>query len=64
MKIIARKKEISELERLYASSCSEFVIVYGRRRIGKTFLINQLFSDRYTFSYVGVARYSLGNCAK
>ena len=53
MKIIARKKEIGELERLYTSNRSEFIIVYGRRRIGKTFLINNLFGDRFTFSFVG-----------
>ena len=53
MKIIARKKEIEELERLYSSGRSEFVIIYGRRRIGKTYLVNRLFSDRITFSYVG-----------
>lgn len=58
MKIIARKKEIEELERLYASGRSEFVIVYGRRRIGKTYLINQLLSDRFTFSYVGARNQS------
>lgn len=52
-KIIARQTEIDTLERLYRSGRSEFVIVYGRRRIGKTFLINNLFSDRFTFSFVG-----------
>ena len=53
MKLIARKKEIEELERLYSSGRPEFVIVYGRRRIGKTYLVNRLFGDRITFSYVG-----------
>lgn len=53
MKIIARKKEIDQLETLYKSDKSEFVIVYGRRRIGKTFLISQLFEKRFTFQYTG-----------
>lgn len=53
MKLIARKKEIEVLERLYHSSRSEFVVIYGRRRIGKTFLVNQLFQNRFTFAYVG-----------
>ena len=53
MKIIARKKEMTELERLYSSGRSEFVIIYGRRRIGKTFLVNHLFGDRITLGYVG-----------
>lgn len=53
MKLIARNREIKELEQLYKSNRSEFVIVYGRRRIGKTFLINQVFKDSFTFNYVG-----------
>lgn len=52
-KIIARVSEIETLERKYNSGKSEFVIVYGRRRIGKTFLINRLFSERFTFTFVG-----------
>lgn len=52
-RIIARTNEIKSLERMYRSGKSEFIIVYGRRRIGKTFLINNLFADRFTFSFVG-----------
>ena len=44
---------MAELERLYSSGRSEFVIIYGRRRIGKTFLVNHLFGDRITLGYVG-----------
>ena len=55
-RIIARKKEIEALERKYRSGRSEFVIVYGRRRIGKTFLVNNLFADRFTFTYVGARK--------
>lgn len=39
--LIGRKQEIEELERLYNSDHAEFVAVYGRRRVGKTFLIKQ-----------------------
>lgn len=56
MKIIARDKEIGMLERKYDSNKSEFIIVYGRRRIGKTFLVNNVFADRFTFSYVGARK--------
>lgn len=38
------------------SSRSEFVIVCGRRRIGKTFLIDRFFENNYDFSYVGKHR--------
>lgn len=51
--IIARKNEIETLETLYKSTRSEFVIIYGRRRIGKTFLVNQVFEKRFTFKYTG-----------
>lgn len=37
--IIGRKAEQAELDRCMHSLRSEFVIVYGRRRVGKTFLI-------------------------
>ena len=35
------------------SGRSEFVVVYGRRRIGKTFLVRRFFKDSYAFSFVG-----------
>ena len=55
-RIIARTHEIETLERKYRSGKSELVIVYGRRRIGKTFLVNNVFADRFTFSFVGARR--------
>lgn len=54
-KIIGRKKEISELERLYASKKPEFVVVYGRRRIGKTFLVRNLFEERILFLHTALS---------
>lgn len=53
--IIGRKSEINELERLYSSNRPEFVAVYGRRRVGKTFLIKQTFKGRMTFQHTGVS---------
>ena len=50
---------IAEKERLlkYAQSDeSEFVAVYGRRRVGKTYLIRQTFQDRFVFQHTGIAR--------
>ncbi len=40
------------------SNRSEFVIVYGRRRVGKTFLVDSFFGGNYDFSYVGGYRLS------
>lgn len=53
-KLIGRDKEIGLLNDYVNSPKSEFIAVYGRRRIGKTFLIDQLFQDRYTFSFTGI----------
>ena len=53
--IIGRKAELKELDRLYRSDKPEFVAVYGRRRVGKTFLIKQAFKDRITFQHTGVS---------
>ncbi len=49
-------KECSMLRDCMESDRSEFVIVYGRRRVGKTFLIDQYFKMNYDFSFVGSHR--------
>jgi AAA+ ATPase superfamily predicted ATPase len=53
--VIGRKKEQSELRSAHDSEYSEFVAVYGRRRVGKTFLIRETFDYKFTFSHAGVA---------
>ena len=40
--IIGREVEIFTLERLYKSKKSEFVAIYGRRRIGKSYLVSEV----------------------
>ena len=55
--IIGRKKEIEELERLYNTENAEFVAVYGRRRVGKTYLIKEVFKDRFAFWHTGLSPY-------
>ncbi len=52
--LIGREEECRVLERCYKSSEPEFVIVYGRRRVGKTFLITEFFDDRFAFRVTGV----------
>ena len=48
--MVGRLKEVKELEKRYNSAQSEFVAVYGRRRIGKTYLVRETFGDRFTFA--------------
>ncbi|MCF0207514.1 MAG: ATP-binding protein [Bacteroidales bacterium] len=52
-KFVGRNKEIKELDSIMSSNKSEFVIIYGRRRVGKTFLIQNYFDKKFTFSFVG-----------
>lgn len=53
--IVGRKKELATLNRLYSSTQSEFIAVYGRRRVGKTFLIRQFFKNKFVFQLSGLA---------
>lgn len=56
--VIGREHEMAELQRSLESDRSEFVIVYGRRRVGKTYLVDNFFNYEYDFSYVGGHRLS------
>ena len=53
--MIGRTREIKDLNRLYNSGRVELVAVYGRRRVGKTFLIDETFSGRITFRHAGLS---------
>lgn len=51
--IIGRKEEIKQLTAYSRSGRAEFVAVYGRRRIGKTYLVHNLFKDHFAFEMSG-----------
>lgn len=51
--IIGREQEIAVLERLYKSRKSEFLAIYGRRRIGKSYLVTEVYGKKIVFSAVG-----------
>ena len=51
--IIGRTKECDRLEACMESDNAQLIIVYGRRRVGKTFLINEFFSNKFTFKLTG-----------
>ena len=53
--MIGRKEEQRLLRSLASSGEAEFVVVYGRRRVGKTFLIRETFENNFIFSYTGIA---------
>lgn len=51
---IGREKELKTLDRLYQSDQFEFVVIYGRRRVGKTALINHFIDDKQAIYFMGV----------
>ena len=56
--LIGREEECRVLERCYKSNEPELVILYGRRRVGKTFLVTEFFEDCFAFRITGVYKKS------
>lgn len=52
--IIGREIEFERLDQCMNEEESQLVVVYGRRRVGKTYLINQYFNGRFDFKLTGV----------
>ena len=52
--IIGRLAEIKKLTVAVNSPRAEFIALYGRRRIGKTFLVNHVYKNQFTFKMTGV----------
>ena len=53
--LIGRDEEVRKLTEALASEVSEFVAVYGRRRVGKTYLIREVFDNQFAFYHTGIA---------
>ena len=51
---IGRERELASLNQLYQSDKFEFAVVYGRRRVGKSALINQFIRDKKSIYFMGV----------
>ena len=54
MKIVGRKREKDELMQCLMSKRPEFVVVYGRRRVGKTYLVREFFNKQFSFYATGL----------
>lgn len=52
--MVGRELEQQLLKERYTSKKSEFVAVYGRRRVGKTYLIRNVFDSKFCFSMTGL----------
>lgn len=51
---IGRENELGNLDRLYASNKFEFAVIYGRRRVGKTAIINEFTKGKPSICFTGV----------
>lgn len=52
MKFYGRQHELEQLEQLYNSDQFEFTVIYGRRRVGKTYLIQKYIEDKDSIYYM------------
>ena len=59
--MVGREKEVSELLERYDCNEAQFVAVYGRRRVGKTYLIDETFNGRITFRHAGISPVESGD---
>lgn len=53
-KIIGREYEQSLISNYLASGKAELIAVYGRRRVGKTYLVKSIFDNQFDFSFTGM----------
>ncbi len=49
-----RKKELGSLTDLYESGKFEFAVIYGRRRVGKTMLLDEFCKGKKTIFFTGI----------
>ncbi len=54
MKVIGRRREKEKLKEALDNSNPELIVVYGRRRVGKTFLIREVLKDHIVFQISGL----------
>lgn len=57
--LIGRKEELKKLKSYLNSRKSEFVAIYGRRRVGKTFLVRKAYNNEFSFQLTGLANVSM-----
>ena len=53
-RIIGREYEQKLIQERCKSNKAELIAVYGRRRVGKTFLVRKIFNDHFAFSFIGM----------
>ncbi|MFT4186856.1 MAG: ATP-binding protein [Micrococcaceae bacterium] len=61
---VGRESELKKLNKMYAKDSFEFAIIYGRRRVGKTTLINEFLKDKKAIYFTGVEENAANNLAR
>jgi len=51
--LIGRENELQIMEQMMLREEAQLIAVYGRRRVGKTYLVKRFFNEHYDFSFVG-----------
>ena len=59
--VFDREPELEMLDRAWTSDRAELIVVYGRRRVGKTFLVREFFGDSVRFELTGLHNASLSD---
>ena len=62
--MIGRSQEMKQLEELYSNGRAEFIAVYGRRRVGKTYLVDEALKGKITFRHAGLSPIEVSDNAK
>ena len=57
--MIGRKKEFELLQEAIEKPRAQFITIYGRRRVGKTFLVNEFFQNQYAFKHTAVSPFDV-----
>ena len=60
---VGRKHELAQLEKLYRRDGFQMAVVYGRRRVGKTTLINEFARNKRTLSFTALDQSDTNNLA-
>ncbi len=61
---VGREKELSILNNRHKSDKFEFIVIYGRRRVGKTAIINEFIKDKKAIYFTGVESNAKQNLQK
>ena len=59
--IIGREQEQNKLQELYDSEKAEFLVVYGRRRTGKTYMVREYFEEKFSFFHTALSPFEMND---